>query len=106
MRSRMSTAVFIALLVTGTAANGRAEGLIGRREARQQERIAQGISSGRLTAGEAARLEKGEQRIAREREKASADGKLTPREKGRLEHHLNQESHKINKMKHNSRKAK
>ena len=83
-----------------------AEGVVARREENQQNRIAQGIGSGQLTAGETARLEHGEQKIERARERALSDGKLSWREKKRLRHRENKESHRIYRLKHNPRKAK
>ena len=74
------------------------------RETNQEARIAQGVASGQLTARETARIEKGEARIERDRQAALADGKLTRREKVKLNHEENKESHKIYKAKHNTRK--
>jgi len=52
---------------------------IDQRQVNQQKRIDQGIKSGELTGKEAARLEKGQQRIQKMEAKAKADGKVTPR---------------------------
>lgn len=76
------------------------------REANQQDRIAQGVNSGELTAGEAGRLEKGEQKIENDREKALSDGKLTPQEKAKLNREENKQSNKIHAAKHNVKKAR
>ena len=80
------------------------KGPIVRREVNQQNRIAKGVKSGQLTAGETTRLEKGERKIEKNREKAWSDGKLSAREKGRLEHQENHESRQIFRAKHNARK--
>ena len=75
------------------------------REENQQDRIAQGLNSGELTAKETAHLEKGEAKIEKDRQAALADGKMTPREKRKLNREENKESHKIFAKKHNRRKA-
>ena len=56
---------------------------VGKREENQQDRIAQGIKSGQLTAGEAAHLENNEAKINNEvrNDRAANGGKLTPQEK-------------------------
>ena len=80
-------------------------GEVKEREENQQDRIAQGIKSGELTPREAANLEKGEAKIEKDREAALADGKMTPKEKRKLNHEENKESRKIYKKKHNRKKA-
>lgn len=80
-------------------------GEVKNREENQQDRIAQGVNSGALTPGETARLEKGEQKIEADRQKALADGKLTPQEKRKLNREENKESKKIHKLKHNAKKV-
>ena len=80
-------------------------GEVKEREENQQDRIAQGVKSGELTGKEAARLEKGEAKIEKDREKALADGKLTPKEKRKLNREENKESRKIHRKKHNPKKA-
>lgn len=73
---------------------------IDRREANQQKRIEQGVKSGELTPREAARLEKGQQRIQRMEEKAKADGVVTAQERKRIQHAQDVESRKIAREKH------
>jgi len=77
------------------------------RKERQQARIAQGVKSGQLTAGETARLERQEARINREtrRDRAANGGKLTPAEKARINHQQNVESARIYNKKHNAKTA-
>src|SRR4051812_9605865 len=59
---------------------------INQRQENQQDRIAQGIKSGELTAREAARLEAQEARINRLEAKLRESGdKLTPKERAKLE---------------------
>jgi hypothetical protein len=70
----------------------------------QQERIAQGINSGQLTAGEAARLEAREaglrQQIATDRN--ANGGKLTDAERKQINEELNGVSAQIYKQKHDA----
>jgi hypothetical protein len=68
---------------------------------RQEHRINQGIASGRLTAGETARLLDMEARIRTEEMIMKSDGRLTGRERLRLQHNLNHSSWAIYRMKHN-----
>ena len=95
------TAIFV--LALGFATQTGWAGEVKAREGNQQDRIARGIDSGQLTAGEAARLEKGEQRIEANRQKALADGKITRRERRKLNRQENRESRRIFKAKHNTR---
>lgn len=72
------------------------------REDRQQQRIANGIESGALTAPEAARLERGEARLNRNEAQAKQDGTVTPRERARLQHEANHMSKRIYRQKHDA----
>jgi hypothetical protein len=85
------------------AQNTNPKTLGGKRAEKQQDRIAQGISSGQLTSGEAARLEHNEARINHEAKEMRSDGKLTPAEKAKLNRQQTRESHKIYRAKHNGR---
>lgn len=87
---------------TGTASTAR----IDQRQANQQQRIDRGVKSGALTQKEAARLQKGQQRIGRMETKAMADGKMTPRERRRIEQAQNAQSRKIYEEKHDKQRAK
>jgi hypothetical protein len=71
------------------------------RDINQEMRIEQGLKSGQLTTGEAAKLEKGEARIDRMESKAFKDGTLSPEEAARIQRAQNQESSAINRLKHN-----
>ena len=79
---------------------------IDQRQANQERRIQEGVKSGELTKKEAARLEKGQQRIQKMEDKAMADGKMTKREKARIEHAQDVESRKIARERHDRQKAK
>ena len=73
---------------------------VDQRQANQQQRIDQGVKSGELTGKEAARLEKGQERVQKIEDKAKADGKVTPKERERLQKAQNVESRKIANQKH------
>ncbi|HZQ96244.1 MAG TPA: hypothetical protein VFA67_14615 [Candidatus Sulfotelmatobacter sp.] len=78
---------------------------LGQRELKQQERIAQGVKSGQLTAGEAAHLERNEARINNEvkNERAANGGKLTAQQRARANRQLDRQSRQIYRDKHNGR---
>lgn len=71
------------------------------RDINQETRVEQGLKSGQLSTGEAARLERGEARIDRMESKALKDGKLSSAEAARIQRAQNQESGAINRLKHN-----
>ncbi len=79
---------------------------VGKRAENQQDRIAQGIKSGQLTAGETAHLEKNEAKINKEvrNDRAANGGKLTPQEKAKVNRQQNRESRQIYRDKHNGRR--
>jgi hypothetical protein len=81
-------------------------GKIGQRRENQQDRIAQGIRSGQLTAGETAHLEGKEQHLNREISGARQlnGGKLTPAERKAVNGQQNHLSKQIYKDKHNNRR--
>jgi hypothetical protein len=76
---------------------------VGKRAENQQDRIAQGIKSGQLTAGEAAHLENNEAKINHEvaADRAANGGKLTGQEKAQVNRQQNRESRQIYRDKHN-----
>ena len=73
------------------------------REQRQQARIAQGVGSGQLTAGETARIERREANINQSRvtDLRANGGRLTPGEYRNLNARENSVSHEIYRDKHN-----
>jgi hypothetical protein len=79
---------------------------INQRREHQQQRIAQGISTGRLNARRAARLERREASIGRQERhmRASGNGRLTHLDRVRLNHRLNRTSRAIYRAKHSYRK--
>ncbi|MGB0035027.1 MAG: hypothetical protein WBP79_06095 [Candidatus Acidiferrales bacterium] len=82
------------------------KGEVGQRQENQQDRIAQGVKSGQLTAGETAKLEKQQQGINKEVNgmREENGGKLTKGDKALVNHQQNQTSRKIYKDKHNARR--
>ena len=78
---------------------------VGQRRENQQDRIAQGVKSGQLTAGETAKLENQQKGINQQvkADRAANGGKLTAGEKAQVNHEQNQASKNIYKKKHNNR---
>jgi len=76
---------------------------INQRRENQQDRIAQGVRSGQLTAGETSRLERRESSINREDRHMRAEdhGRLTRGDRAVLNHRLNRTSRSIYRDKHN-----
>jgi hypothetical protein len=88
--------------------NGRTDnfkGEVGQRQENQQDRIAQGVKSGQLTAGETAKLEKQQQGINREVNgmREENGGKLSKADKALVNKQQNQASKNIYNKKHNGR---
>jgi uncharacterized lipoprotein YajG len=75
---------------------------INQREQNQQNRIANGIKNDKLTPGQAARLEKGQQRLVNNEKKdmAAHNGHLTKQDQRQLNREANRQSRKIYKDKH------
>jgi hypothetical protein len=84
---------------------GTGKGEIGQRKENQQDRIAQGIKSGQLTAGETANLEHKESALNHEEHNMRQldNGKLTGQDRKTLNHQQNKLSKQIYTKKHNSR---
>ncbi|MET3117418.1 hypothetical protein AAKU64_001634 [Undibacterium sp. GrIS 1.8] len=78
---------------------------IDKRQDNQQQRVANGVSSGALTAKEATNLEKRESKIETDKQAAKADGTVTKQERAKLQHEENRASKKIYAKKHNARTA-
>jgi hypothetical protein len=73
------------------------------RNANQQQRIANGVKSGQLTNQEAAHLEVGQKREARNEANAAADGHVGPREQAHIQGRENHQSQRIYDKKHNEK---
>jgi hypothetical protein len=77
---------------------------VAQRKENQQDRIANGVNSGELTSGEAARLEKNESKLNTETRAMRAEdgGKLTAADKAKLQRQQNHLSHQIYRQKHDA----
>jgi hypothetical protein len=77
---------------------------VGQRQTNQQQRIAQGIKSGQLTAGETAKLENQQKNINQQvkADRAANGGKLTAGEKKQVNKEQNATSKNIYNKKHNA----
>lgn len=89
------------------ATEKKADPSIAQRKENQQDRIANGVKSGQLTAGETANLEKKEAAINKETrtDRAANGGKLTSAEKAQVNRQQNQVSKQIYADKHNANTA-
>jgi hypothetical protein len=78
---------------------------VDQRRENQQDRIAQGVKSGQLTAGETAKLENQQRAINQQTraDRAANGGKLTAGEKAQINKEQNKASKNIYNKKHNAR---
>jgi hypothetical protein len=93
--------MLIASVLLGVSAHAAAETpVIDARQANQRERIEQGVRSGELTRPETRRLVRGEAQLHRHESRAEADGKVTARERARLNRDAQRMSRRIHRQKH------
>jgi hypothetical protein len=94
-----------AVFAQSTPTPGQHDYNINQRKTDQQARIAQGVKSSQLTAGETSRLEHQEAGINREERgmRAQDNGHLTRSDRGTLHQQQNQESRRIYRDKHNGK---
>lgn len=85
---------------TAASAPGANTPRIDQRQAKQEQRIDQGIASGELTKREARRMERQQAAIDKAEDKAKADGSVTAKERKRLTHAQNHASRNIARQKH------
>lgn len=99
--SRAAAGALCFALLSTTAFGGE----IQQRKENQQQRIGQGVESGRLTARETANLENKETRLNRETRDMREDngGKLTARDRAQINRQQNRLSRNIYRDKHNGR---
>ncbi len=78
---------------------------VGKRQENQQDRIANGVKSGQLTAGETAHLERNQARINHQirADRQANGGKLTPQERAQVNREQNRQSRQIYRAKHNDK---
>ena len=74
------------------------------RQGAQKERIQEGVKSGELTKAEAAKARADQRKIQRAENRAQADGKVTGKEKAKLEHMQDKASADIARQKHDGQK--
>ena len=79
---------------------------VDQRQARQQQRIDKGVADGSLTPREAARLQRGQQRVAAAESQAKSDGVVTKKERAGLHHMQDKQSRKIARQKHDAQHRK
>jgi hypothetical protein len=100
MLRKTATAALLCACFIGAAATAQT---VDQRHANQQQRIAHGVDSGRLTPGEAARVEHQQGSIDRQenRMRARNGGTLTARNRAVLQHRESNASAHIYNAKHN-----
>lgn len=100
---------FSVLIVTGLfavfamAAAGQVTPGADRRQRNQKHRVKQGIRSGEVTRVEARSIRRSTGSARRYERRAKSDGKVTWKERARLQHKENKASRKIYRTKHNNR---
>jgi hypothetical protein len=101
MKRTLFTVTAAVLMTTGLAFAQPNE--INQRRENQQDRIAQGVRSGQLTAGETSRLESREARLNHEvrADRYAHDGHLTAPERRQVNRQQNRLSRSIYRDKHN-----
>jgi Ni/Co efflux regulator RcnB len=92
-----------ALALSAAASAGVRDPRVNARQARQHERIAQGVASGQLTRHEACALRCEQRAVRAEERRYKADGRLTRRERADLRRDLNRANCDIRRMKRNGR---
>ena len=111
MQNRVLTLAIAALLAAPVFAQqtttAPAPGTAGERRENQQDRVANGVQSGELTAGETKNIESREANVNREikDDKAANDGKLTSQERQQINKQQNNLSKSIYQDKHNANTA-
>ena len=107
MRKLVAMSVLAAFVgMTGSAFAQTKTPAVTERQVNQQARIKQGVNSGELNKREAARLEAEQAKIQAEKKTAKVDGKVTPRERAKIQHDQNKASRRIAIQKHDAQKRK
>ena len=92
MKTRTLIAAFALIAPMLAAAQTTSTPRIDQRQANQDARIQQGTQSGAPTQKEATKLDKGQTHVQNMENKAMADGTVTKKEAGRIEHAQDQQS--------------
>ena len=100
----LNCVVIASMLVAPLAAlaQSTATPVFDQRQANQEQRIQQGAQSGSLTPREAARLERGQDRLQAREDRAKADGVVTNKERAGLQRAENRQSERIYREKHDA----
>jgi len=97
---KLLTAAALAAIAWPALAQAQSTPRIDQRQANQDRRIEQGVQSGQLTENEAARLERGQERVQKLENQVAADGTVTKKERVRVERAQNRQSRRIARQKH------
>jgi hypothetical protein len=105
--TRLALAATLILSPAAIFAQAPSSATINQRKENQQDRIAQGVKSGQLTAGETSHIEHQEAGINKEEKgmRAQDNGHLTKQDKKTINQQQNQESKRIHRDKHNAKTA-
>ncbi len=76
-----------------------------RRDSNQSQRIEKGVSSGQINKREAARLERGQNRVDKAQEHAMSDGDLSKKEKVVINKMQNKQSKRIYRQSNDGKKV-
>ncbi|MCE1189463.1 MAG: hypothetical protein LWX56_10005 [Ignavibacteria bacterium] len=95
-----STVIILAIAVSATFAQTRTPG-VNQTQAKQEQRIHQGVRSGELTPREARALQQEQRTIERTKLMVKADGKVTKAERRMIKAEQKQASKDIWRLKHN-----
>jgi hypothetical protein len=107
MTSLQTVLVGATLAIAGAGAFAQtATPRIDQRAAQQERRIDQGVASGELTAREARKLDRQQDRIAATEARAKADGRVTKQERAKLHHQQERAGAAIAHQKHDRQTAK
>lgn len=96
----LKTLLVAVVIASPLAAFAQSTPRVDQRQANQPQRIDQGVQSGALTEREAARLERGQERVQAMEDKAKVDGKVTRSERARLHAAQDGQSARIYSQKH------
>jgi phage protein D len=87
-------------LIAFTIAHAQQTPGVDTRQQQQRTRIREGVASGELNRGEAAKLRAEQRHIRRAECRAKADGKVTPTERAKLHRKQNRAGRDIRRQKH------
>src|SRR5204863_141799 len=93
------------LVAASGAANAQSMYEVNRIQDYQQNRIEQGVRSGKITRSEEYRLEQGERAIDRAQRQAMADGHVSSQERARIDRMVQRENRDIYRQSHDSQQA-